>query len=233
MIVAIHQPSYFPWLGLLHKIRHCDTFVVMDEVQLADRAFQHRNLFLDGGGRAQYLSIPFARSGYRDRPLRELRIAADDWRQRHWDFLRSNYGRHPFAAELMPSLQAFYAAAYETLFEPIWASMALALSWFGLRPRVVRQSSLEYDRTLRKGELIVALARAAGGSVYLSGTGAQAYLQEADFGPGFELRFNRFQHPRYPQRNAGEFVEGLACLDLLFNVGSQRAGAILREECGA
>ena len=118
MIVAIHQPSYFPWLGLLHKIRNCDTFVVMDEVQLSDSAFQHRNLFLDNGGRPQYLSIPFVRKGYRELPLRELRIASGRLAPAALGFLRTNYARSPLRAhELLPKLQAFYAAAYESLFE--------------------------------------------------------------------------------------------------------------------
>ena len=99
MIVSIHQPSYFPWLGLLHKIRLSDTYVVMDEVQLADRAYQHRNLFLDARGESRLLSIPFVRDGWRDKPLRELAIADDGWRSRHFDFVRHNYGKHPFAGD--------------------------------------------------------------------------------------------------------------------------------------
>ena len=50
MITAIHQPSYFPWLGWMDKINKCDQFILMDEVQLSDRAYQHRNLFLTNTG---------------------------------------------------------------------------------------------------------------------------------------------------------------------------------------
>ena len=58
MIVSIHQPSYFPWLGLLDKIEKSDTFVLLDNVQFNDNAFQSRNIFLNHNGEVQYLTIP-------------------------------------------------------------------------------------------------------------------------------------------------------------------------------
>ena len=232
MIVSIHQPSYFPWLGLLHKIRMSDTYVVMDEVQLADRAYQHRNQFLDAQGESRLLSIPFVREGWRDKPLRELAIADDSWRKRHFEFIRLNYGKHPFAGEVLGELEAYYSAVHATLFDAVFASMKLALALFAVPTRVVRQSELAYDRSQRKAGLIVSLARAAGATTYLSGTGAREYLSGDDFAAGPELRWTAFQHPTYPQRHARDFVPGLACLDLVFNVGRERAAQILATECG-
>ena len=61
MIVSIHQPSYFPWLGWLHKVNNSDVFIMMDEVQLSDSAYQHRNIFLDKEGNEKYLNIGITR----------------------------------------------------------------------------------------------------------------------------------------------------------------------------
>jgi WbqC-like protein family len=228
MILSIHQPAYFPWLGLLHKIAQSDVFLVMDEVQLSDSAFQHRNQFLTADGQTRYLSIPFVRKGYLDKPFREIAIAAPDWATRHRDFIRSNYGKHPFAGEIMPRLDDYFAAPYASLFDAVLASMRLAFDLLAVRAKVILQSSLDFDRGLRKGELVPALARAAGADCYLSGPGARAYLDEAAFGDGLTLRYDRFAHPVYRQKNANSFVSGLSCLDLLFNVGSEAASAILR-----
>lgn len=232
MVVSIHQPGYFPWLGLLDKIRRSDTFVVMDEVQLTDKAYQHRNLFLTADGRAKFLTIPFVKRDYLKLAFRDLDIASPDWKTNHLNFLRNSYRSHPFAREIMPRLEAYYAADYPKLVEAVMASMRLSFELFGIDTRVVLQSSMEYDRSLHRGDLVVALVRASGAQVYLSGTGAKAYLDESAFRGDLQLRYATFEHPRYVQAGVPEFVPGLSCLDLMFNVGIAAGRAILKRNDG-
>ncbi len=227
MILAIHQPSYFPWLGLLDKVSKSDVYMVMDEVQLSDSAYQHRNLFVTADGKAKFLTIPINRSRYLKRAYRELEIAGREWRTRHQAFIRNSYGKHPCAAELMPHLERYFAADYRLLAEAVIASMRLSFELFGIRTRVILQSEMDYDRSLRRGELVVALARAAGADCYLSGAGGREYLSESAFSGHPVLRYNEFTHPRYPQKGAAEFVPGLACVDALFNLGVDGARALL------
>jgi len=219
MILSIHQPSYFPWLGLLQKIAKSDVYILMDEVQLSDSAYQNRNLFLTNDGKVKYLTIPFDRKGYLDKPFCNLDIADDGWRQKHRDFIINNYRKHPGFAEIIPSLEEFFGCEYLSLCDAVVASMKLAMELFGIKTKVLLQSQLQYDRSLRKGDLVIDLIRAAGADVYLSGTGARDYLDESKFGTGIRLEYSVFQHPVYPQRGGVEFVSGLSCLDMLFNQG--------------
>jgi hypothetical protein len=230
VILSIHQPSYFPWLGLLDKISKSSVFMVMDEVQLLERGFQHRNLFLDVDGATRFLTIPFVRKDYVNKPLRELQIASATWRRKHLNFLRNSYRKHPYAEEIMPRIESFYAGDYPLLGDALVASMRLSLDLFGIDTKIVFQSEMDYDRSLRRGELVVALARAAGASCYLSGTGAQAYLDESAFGADLKLRYNHFEHPVYAQKRAPKFQSGLACLDVLLNLGMQGARALLHQQ---
>ena len=85
---------------------------------------------------------------------------------------------------------------------------------------------MSYDRSLRRGNLVVALARAAGADCYLSGTGARAYLDESAFGD-LTLRYREFAHPSYVQHRLGRFCAGLSSLDALFNLGANGARALL------
>lgn len=87
MITSIHQPSYFPWLGLLHKINSSDTFILLDDVQLSDSAFQHRNIFLSNDGKVKYLTIPFVKKEYRNKGFKDLEIADPMWTKNHLNFL--------------------------------------------------------------------------------------------------------------------------------------------------
>lgn len=36
---------------------------------------------------------------------------------------------------------------------------------------------------------------------------------------GLELTYQRFQHPRYPQKGVNEFISGLSIIDVLMNCG--------------
>ena len=42
MMIAIHQPHYFPWIGYLDKMAKADKFVLMDTVQLEKRSYMLR-----------------------------------------------------------------------------------------------------------------------------------------------------------------------------------------------
>lgn len=229
MILSIHQPSYFPWAGLLDKIAKSDVYMVMDEVQLSDGAYQHRNVFLSADGKIKYLTIPFNKRGYLHRPFKDLEITDYQWRVKHFDFIRNTYRKHPFANEVLPRVESFYSHDYPLLIDAVVASMVLAFEMFDIAAKVVFQSAMGYDRALRRGDLVVALVKAAGADCYLSGTGAQAYLDESAFTGDLSLRYNTFRHPSYPQKGVAHFLPGLACLDMLFNVGITESRKLLRK----
>lgn len=229
MTVSIHQPSYFPWLGLLSKIGESDLFVLLDDVQLADRAYQHRNLFLTSGGKEQMLTIPIEKKGYREKSIRELRIAQPDWRRKHYQFLKLNYGKSPFADQIFPLIEPFYQREGDYLIDPLRESMALAMEALEIPAEVRLQSELDYDQSRAKGELMLALVQAAGGDLYLSGSGAKEYMDDGLFAAaGVGLRYQQFTHPRYRQFSSETFVPGMACLDLLFNEGLEKSREIYR-----
>jgi hypothetical protein len=50
MILTAHQPSYLPWLGLIHKIALADRFVSFDQVQYVPKDWISRNQILTAQG---------------------------------------------------------------------------------------------------------------------------------------------------------------------------------------
>ena len=227
MILSIHQPSYFPWLGLLQKIAKSDVFILLDEVQLTDSAFQHRNLFLTNDSKAKFLSIPFVRKNYLDHPFSKLEIADQRWQKTHLNFIANNYKKHPYFDEIFPLLEDFYSKQYRYLLNAVFGSMHLVLDCFNVNTRIVYQSSIDYRKELKKGDLIMNLIDCIGADTYLSGLGAQSYLDEKAFGGSVLLEYDQFIHPIYAQLNNTQFIPGLSSLDILFNIGSIKAREIL------
>jgi hypothetical protein len=232
MRLSIHQPGYFPWVGLLHKIAKSDVYMVMDEVQLSDSAYQNRNLFLTNAGEVKYLTIPFDRRSYLGKSFRELEIAGLDWRMHHRNFIYNNYRKHTGFKEVFPSLELYFEREYSSLLDAVFASMTTTMEFFGIGTKVIFQSEMKYDRAQRKGDLVLDLIRAAGADIYLSGSGSRDYLDEAKFGIDVRLEYDVFRHPVYEQQGAPEFVPGLSGLDVLFNLGIDGARSLLYRAAG-
>ena len=56
-MIAISQPTYFPWPGYFSLIKQSDHFVFLDDVQFDSRSWQQRNKILVNG-KYFYLTIP-------------------------------------------------------------------------------------------------------------------------------------------------------------------------------
>lgn len=230
-VVSAHQPSYFPWLGLLHKIASSDVYVLMDEVQLADRNYQHRNLFLRQDGIPRLLTLPISKKGLREKVIRELPLANSEWQTDHLNFLRHNYRGAPFYEETLTAIAPIFQKPYALVVDVLIDSMLIAFDQFGIVTPMLRQCNLDYDRDLRKSDLILALVQACGATRYLCGEGARGYMDLAQFeSHGVDVTFQEFSHPKYDQftTSAGAFVAGMSSVDAMFNLGPQRCRDLLR-----
>ena len=224
MIFSIHQPCYFPWLGLLNKIECSDVLIVLDEVQLSDSAYQHRNTFLTNDGKVKFLTIPIEKKDYLQKPFRELRIADPAWGDAHRNFLRNNYRKHPQFDRVFPAVDEVLSMPAGFLVDVVVASMRVSMKLMGIDTTLRFQSEIDYDRSARKGDLVMQLLQASGAGQYLSGRGAMAYQDDTGFAAnGIRLSYADYETRPYPQKGSAAFVPGLSCIDLLCNVSAQDA----------
>lgn len=228
MIVAIHQPNYFPWLGYFHKVLHSDVFVLLDHVQYSKSSYTSRVQILCKGT-PHWMSIPVVTSGRLGQSIRE---ASSDprakWNGKHLNMLRANYARHPYFGEVFGRVEALLAEVegdVAALNSKIIRALAAEM---GARCRFVESSSLDLP-DIESSELLVAIVGAVEGTSYVHGAGGRNY-QDADAfsAAGIELRDQRFAHPTYPQHRCSDFIAGLSILDCLFNVGLGGCGELLR-----
>jgi len=216
VIFAAHQPQYLPWLGYLHKMAHCDVFVILDNVQYKKREYQNRNKIRTAEGSA-WLTVPVQTKGRGDQMIREVRIdASRPWANDHWKSLQQHYRRAPYFEEHQPFFEALYTKPWDHL-------MDLNLEVIGYLRRCFNIHSVLYFESMlnisgRQTDRLTAIGRALGADVYLSGVGGRQYLEEAKFRQaGMSVRYQEFVHPVYPQVYPG-FVPNLSAVDMLFNV---------------
>ena len=229
MILSIHQPSYFPWLGLVHKIKKSDTYLLMDEVQLNKNVYQNRNIFLDIKGNVQTLTIPVSKKDMKYRPIKEYKIVDNHWKKKHLNFLVLNYKKAPYFEEIISLVDFIFNNEYEYLIDVLLDSMRSVLQLLQVDIKIVRMSELDYDRSKKGKDLILELLRAMNPDLYISGRGAANFITPEDYlNSGFVMEYQKFTHPVYNQINTDSFVEGLSSLDLLFNCGIEKSTQIIK-----
>lgn len=219
MKVAIHQPHYFPWLGYLDKIHRSDTFILLDSVQFCRRNFQHRTR-LPGRSGPAWLTLPVHAPRHQlDRlEIRHLNLA-EPWPRvgrKHFETLRHRYHRAEGWHEMKPKLEAYYLESRRdgtpSVLTLLRESLAISLELFGIDATIQRAS--EIGARGRKDELMLELTRSVGGTTYLSGQGAKAYMREEIFRrAGVALQYQEFEHPVYSQSLGESFTAGCTALD--------------------
>lgn len=221
LIVTVHQPEHLPWLGLFHKVRQADLFVVLDSVPFRKNYFQNRNRLLGARG-AYWATVPVFHHGV-DKRLDRIRTnETTRWREKYLRGVEQNYGKHRGFAKHFGWLEAILGSNQDRLVEinlAMFDAMAAALA-VGT-PRV-RASAI--GSTATKSDLILDLCRRSGATAYLSGPYGRTYLDQAAFASaGVQIQFHHFEHPRYPQRDRADFVPNLSALDALMNLDHEAA----------
>ena len=229
MTVSIHQPSYFPWLGLLDKIEKSNTFVILDTVQFNDNAFQSRNIFLNHNGEVQYLTIPVQKKNYQKKMLRELKVIDKKWQKKQNGFIMANYKKHPFFDEIYSQIGFIFEKKYTFLIDVLMNSMETCNNIFNIETKLLLASELDIDRSLTKDDLVFNILKKVEATKYISGTGAKDYQDDKKFKiEGIHIEYQKFSHPTYTQKNSQKFEFGLSSLDIAFNLGCEESEKLLK-----
>jgi WbqC-like protein family len=218
-VVAAHQPTFLPWLGLFDKLHRADVFVLLDDVQAPQTgagSWINRVRMLVGG-QVRWVTVPVHRHGRQD--VREVRI--DDgqpWRARMLRTIEHAYRRAGHYEAGSPLVEEFVSAPESLVAAFNERNLRRLMDVLRLDGTTLVRSS-ELGVTGRGTELLIGLTKAAGGTTYLSGDGSQGYLEEERFaGSAVELAYQRYEHPVYLQRSR-RFVPGLSVVDALLHCG--------------
>jgi hypothetical protein len=227
IVVAIHQPNLFPWLGFFHKLASSDVFILLDTVKFSRGQRINRTEIL-ADGKATRLTAPVRRVEHGEPVIADAVI--DDsrpWRRKAMRTVDLAYRGAPGFVETVELVEP-------TLFDE--TSRLATLNERGIRrikdalgiarPRLVRATDIDVEGA--GSDLLARLVEAVGGTTYLSGAGAGGYLEEGPFRRrGIHVQIQRFEHPDYPQRSP-EALRGLSVIDAMMSLGPTETGRLLR-----
>lgn len=218
VVLASHQPDFFPWMGYFYKMFKSDIFVFSDNVLFSKTGRHNYNDILTSRGRHRF-TIPIH---YHLKNLNELQLAADEktvnkmiktlWMEYkkadHFD------DAFPVIEELLAySLQAHSLADFNRV-----CIMQIADKFHLTSSREFHLSS-QLDLTKKRDERCIEMCKLLEADEYFSGVGAKDYHIELDYiKNGIKLVYSDYQPVRYKQTQK-EFAENLSVIDYVMNCG--------------
>lgn len=190
--VAVMQPYFFPYAGYYRLLAAADRFVILDCVQFPRRGRVHRCEVPGPSGAREWLTLPLAHQP-REVTIRDLAFApgADA-------VFAQRLARHRWADAALRATPGTTGAALAgvlriragSVADHLHAQLDLTARLLGLQPRILRSSALDVPVGLRGQDRIIAIARAAGASVYVNAPGGRALYDPAAFArAGMRLTF--------------------------------------------
>jgi hypothetical protein len=227
MIVSIHQPSYWPWLGLLDKIAKSDVFILLDNIAANKDSYQYRNIFFCNG-KPKIITIPVNyKMGIK---INKMEFKNNIWPSEHLDKFKNYYLKATYFKDIFSIIEKLYFSSYKNKrpIDFIIDTMKMSFELLNINTEILLSSDL--DGKGKKANLVLDLVKKAKGTIYLSGIGALNYFTKDDLKKIEEkeirIQWQKFKHPKYRQSNKFPFVEGLACLDLFFFQGKEKSKKI-------
>lgn len=213
--IAIHQPEYLPIMGYVHKAKHADVFVVLDDVQFNRDSLQQRAKVSCRAGETAWMTIPFVHKF--PQQINTVEVADSHWQHKHSVMLRG-YSRAPHFASAWSVLEPLFKVFHEKLAETTIASVDIVFALLDVKTKIVRSSLLGAEG--KKGDRVLDICRKLDATHYLSGRSGASYLDRAAFADaGIEIVVQDFSLPVY--REGQPEVAGLSAVDALFHLGDK------------
>lgn len=175
MIVTIHQPEHFPYMGFFQKVSSADLFVVLDNVKFRKNYFQNRNKIKLKSGEDSWITVPVEKSAD-SKDIKDVLVNRDlTWRKKIVRTIQENL-----------KFDASEIYSHDKLIDINMSSITWSMSKLGINTPTVMASSLGVGGN--KSELLANILRKVGASKYVSGPSGRDYLDLSLFN-GIEVEF--------------------------------------------
>ena len=214
---AIHQPTFFPWLGFFDKLKRCDVFVFLDRAHYQKSGSSMNSwcnrVKINVRGRGAWISCPVIRE-HGPQAIHTVRIdRARPWRDQVHEVVESNYGKAANFAAVFPFLEEVLTFDGDLLADFNINAICRIAGLLGIETPWVRERDLPPTDAWGT-ERLVKLSRMVGADAYMCGAGAKNYMDERAF-PAAGLRLVHQDFTPLPYGPADRFIPGLSVIDYL------------------
>jgi WbqC-like protein family len=216
------QPTVLPWAGYFNLMAQADNFIFQDDLQLDKASWQTRNRLIFGGN-VVWVSVPIRHVSEKQTILETAVLIDQKWRDRLTKTFSRSYSHHKHSAPARAILDVFLSNSATNLAEHSEHVICFIAEKLQISPTIYRASDLQISG-VRSGRLI-AYCEYFAAEEYLSPVGSAAYLAKDRFSDRSQatLRFQNYNPQPYPQNNATQFVSHLSIVDVVANIGWDRA----------
>jgi len=216
MILSVHQPNFFPWLGFFDKINSSDIFIFLTESKRSKNDKYLTRTFILNNDSKRYLSIPL---GPKQKIINRLELPlGKKWRFDMLNVLHASYSKSNFYEDVRDDIEKLLMFDCHYFYE-----FTINIIFFYLEVLNIENNCLiDKDFNIDFGEgnhRLVNLCNKVEANKYLSGIGAKSYIEENIFCENeIDIIFQNYLPKPYKQLS-NKFVPGLSIIDVLFNCG--------------
>lgn len=226
MLVVIHQPHFFPWLGYFNKLFNADCLVFQDDVQFRKRYFQNRTKIRNIQGKEHWLTVPVHAN--RTTLIKDVYIADDKWKNKTIKTLYHSYHRYPFFYETWNEIESTIWRCRNRLIDINYLTIDLILRLLKIEIEIVISSHFKINDT--PPENLVKICQKIGANGYIFGEGGglsyhgKGIFKNRGIKPyqqNFLSKYNIISEKYFSDCN------NLSVLDFLFKIGIKNTRNII------
>ncbi len=192
--VLIHQPEYIPWVNFFLRLKNCDIFVILDDVQFSRRSFQNRNVIINNNKQI-YLTVPVKKSIINTK-INEIKIDySTNWIEKHLRSLELSYKKSKFFNYIYDDFAKILNLKFEHLSELNITILKHLIKKLELNCEICLNSTFSFNS--KKSDLILEICKQVEASEYITGEGSKNYLKNENFKKNkIDIKFinNKFKY---------------------------------------
>ncbi len=232
MILASHQPYFFPYLGYFSLISAVDIFVFFDTSQFNRKSWMSRNRILKPTlNEFQYINIGLQHSSFQAM-LPECRLTTDNqWKEKLVAQLEHYKKRAAYYEETMTFLEEVLKKGEETLVGFNVSTTIEIARLLKINTQFFQHTKIEHsvEKASAGGFWGMAFCKAFGVDTYINAPdGEVLYPKEEYQKAGIKLGF--IQHKLIPYfQNNENFISRLSVIDVLMFNGVERTSEMVHD----